>query len=77
MKLFKVEEGVLINCENIEALEMKDQLHTRIYMRSGKTFTADYPFETLSKIIEKIDDSGKEVLKSLNAVLKTTGNFAG
>lgn len=77
MKLFKVEEGALINCDNIESLEPKDLSHTKICMRSGKKFTANYSCRDLAKIIDDISDSSEEESKKLLNIAKTIGNFSG
>jgi hypothetical protein len=77
MKLFKINDSVLINCENIEALEVVDQLKTRVYMQSGKTFTATFPYGVLVETLSNIEDSGKEELKKLNTIAKSATFFAG
>ena len=77
MKLFQITDTVLINCENIEALEVVDQLKTRVYMQSGKTFVATFPYGVLVETLSNIEDSGKEALKALNVLKKSATSFAG
>ena len=81
MKFLKIKENVCINRDNIEALEVIDQLHTRIYMQNGGVYDAMYPYDTLVSLlnIEEKESiiNNQEVLKNLNAMAKTASYFAG
>lgn len=79
----KIKEGVCINTDKVEALEVIDQLHTRIYMTNGGVYEATFPYDTLITLLQ-IDEAKPvtpleqhTVLRNLNAVATTSGFFAG
>jgi hypothetical protein len=80
MNFIKIQPDKCIKVDEIESLESIDQLRTRVYMKSGSIYEAMFPYETLLVILQ-IEETKPvmpaEVLQNLNAVLKTSGNFAG
>jgi hypothetical protein len=73
MKLLKINDTTYINPSQVEALEIIDQLTTRVYMSTGKSYKAMLPLDILISFLETKD----ETMKNLNAMAKTSGYFAG
>jgi hypothetical protein len=87
MKLFK-SENIAINTDNIVAIEVIDQLNTRVHMHNGSMYDIKYPFDTLIELLEQPEKDKeanehneniklKGLMKNMNAVYKTSGFFAG
>ena len=86
MRFLRIKNGVCINTEKVEALEVIDQLNTRIYMENGGVYEAMFPYDTLIQLLE-IDvmtpaeqhesQTSTEILKRLNVLSGDSQFFAG
>jgi hypothetical protein len=82
MRFLKIKDGVCINVERVEALEIIDQLHTRVYMTNGVAYESMFPYETLVTLLEIKEekpesDVDTEILKKLNTMAENSQSFAG
>ena len=81
MRFIEIREGISIDINEIEAIEDKDKLNSKIYTHHN-TYTSTFPRTALIQLIEKHKggqsspgQSSKDDL--MKAFLKNFGTFAG
>lgn len=82
MRLLEVQDGISIDVDKIESIEKINDTSCKIRMATG-TYVATFSYETILQLLNAGNVIGKEkadfskVMKKLDGVLGTMGNFAG
>jgi hypothetical protein len=82
MKFLKINEDKYIRIDNVEALEVIDQLRTRVYMQSGNVYESINPCENLIMLLDVEEEKPEiaqnaAILKKLNVLVSSATNFVG
>ena len=67
MRFLEIKDGFSIKIDSIEAIERINEFETRVHI-TGNTWTANFPFSTLLRILEE-DVQEEPTMKKLDAVL--------
>ena len=76
MSFIEIRDGFSINIGAIEAIERKDEFTSIIHTKFN-THIANFPFITLLRILEDEERPKEVIAKKFEAVLDSTGHFAG